>query len=676
MDKTKLTLEQKRELIEARKQNKLLNKLIVGAILSVLVFLGSMNLLPGLSDISTQARHIIIFFLALPVQVWVGSGFYRGLAIVFKYRTADMNTLVAVGTLSAFIYSTVAAFVPFVFTNAGIEPHIYFDTSAMIITLVLLGRYFEARAKRRASSAIKKLLQLGAKTARIIKDGQEVEVEVGQVEAGNIIIVRPGEKVPVDGVIVSGGSTINESMVTGESIPVEKKAGDEVIGGTINASGSFKFRATKVGKDTLLSQIIKMVEQAQASKAPIQKLADRVASYFVPVVIGIAVITFVAWLTWGPSPAITYALVSFVSVLIIACPCALGLATPTAIMVGTGLGAENGILIKDANSLELAHKLDTVVFDKTGTLTTGKPVLTDIIVIDKAYDKRKLLQIAASSELYSEHPLGKALVEKAKQEGIGLVDPERFVSVAGKGISAEVDGKKILKGNLTFMQENGVLAKEAGQVAEKLAREGKTPVFLAIGGNICALFALADTVKEDAGQVIGELHKMGLTTVMITGDNKNTAQAIGKEIGIDRVLAEVLPQHKAEEVKKLQEEKKVVAMVGDGINDAPALAQADIGIAIGTGTDVAIESASITLIRGKLTGAIKAIRLSRNTIRVIRQNLFWAFFYNSVLIPVAAGALYPVLGILISPIFAAGAMAFSSISVVSNSLRLHRIPLT
>lgn len=674
MGDQKLSLEQKRELIEKKKQKALLIKLLVGAALSVLIFLGSMNWIPGLDRLPDQIRHIVVFFLTVPVQFWVGSGFYRGLVIVFKYRTADMNTLVSVATLSAFIYSSVAAFFPFLFTNAGIEPHIYFDTAAMIITLILLGRYFEARAKRRASSAIKKLMQLGAKTARVVKDGQEIEVEIESVKVNDIIVVRPGEKIPVDGIIVSGGSAIDESMVTGESIPVEKKEEDQVIGGTINASGSFKFKATKVGTDTLLNQIIQMVEQAQASKAPIQRMADTVASYFVPTVMGIAVITFAAWLIFGPAPSITYALVSFVSVLIIACPCALGLATPTAIMVGTGLGAEKGILIKDAHSLEVAHKLDTVVFDKTGTLTYGQLQVTDIVPADHCV-AGDILAIAASSEIFSEHPLGRALVKKAQQKNMELVEPTGFEAVAGKGIRAKVGAYEVLKGSYKFLEENGVdlgLLKGKG---EELAYEGKTPVYMAVDGKACAVFAFADTLKEDAVQVIGELADMGINTVMITGDNKKTAEAIGRQLNIGTVLSEVLPQDKAQQVEKLQQGKHTVAMVGDGINDAPALAQADIGIAIGGGTDIAMESASITLIKGRLTGVIKAIRLSQNTIRVIKQNLFWAFFYNSVLIPVAAGALYPLLGILISPIFAAAAMAFSSISVVSNSLRLRRIGL-
>lgn len=674
MGDQKLSLEQKRELIEKKKQKALLIKLLVGAALSVLIFLGSMNWIPGLDRLPDQIRHIVVFFLTVPVQFWVGSGFYRGLVIVFKYRTADMNTLVSVATLSAFIYSSVAAFFPFLFTNAGIEPHIYFDTAAMIITLILLGRYFEARAKRRASSAIKKLMQLGAKTARVVKDGQEIEVEIESVKVNDIIVVRPGEKIPVDGIIVSGGSAIDESMVTGESIPVEKKEEDQVIGGTINASGSFKFKATKVGTDTLLNQIIQMVEQAQASKAPIQRMADTVASYFVPTVMGIAVITFAAWLIFGPAPSITYALVSFVSVLIIACPCALGLATPTAIMVGTGLGAEKGILIKDAHSLEVAHKLDTVVFDKTGTLTYGQLQVTDIVPADHCV-AGDILAIAASSEIFSEHPLGRALVKKAQQKNMELVEPTGFEAVAGKGIRAKVGAYEVLKGSYKFLEENGVdlgLLKGKG---EELAYEGKTPVYMAVDGKACAVFAFADTLKEDAVQVIGELADMGINTVMITGDNKKTAEAIGRQLNIGTVLSEVLPQDKAQQVEKLQQGKHTVAMVGDGINDAPALAQADIGIAIGGGTDIAMESASITLIKGRLTGVIKAIRLSQNTIKVIKQNLFWAFFYNSVLIPVAAGALYPLLGILISPIFAAAAMAFSSISVVSNSLRLRRIGL-
>ena len=672
-----LTLDQKKELIEKKKQKKLIQKLIVGIVLSIIIFLISMKIIPGISALSDQVRFIILFALALPVQIWVGSQFYKGLVVIFKYRTADMNTLIAIGTLSAFIYSSIVTFFPKLFTRSGIELHVYFETAAIIITLILLGRFLEARAKGRASSAIKKLMQLEAKTARIIRNGKEVEIDIDLVEVGNIIVVRPGEKIPVDGILTDGASAIDESMVTGESIPVEKDKGDEVIGATLNTSGAFKFEATKVGRDTVLSQIIKLVEEAQGSKAPIQRLADTVASVFVPAVIGIAITTFIVWLIWGPDPSITFALVSFVAVLIIACPCALGLATPTAIMVGTGKGAENGILIKDATSLELAYKLNTIVLDKTGTLTKGKPVVTDIILgkNNPSYSSGELLKLSASSELQSEHPLGRAIIKKANESKLKLADPRNFKSITGKGIYAEVDGKKILKGNLALMKENNINLGDLVKTATSIADDGKTPIFISIDGKAAGIIAVADTLKDNAKEVVEGLHRLGLEVVMLTGDNKNTANAIAKRAGIKRVLAEVLPGHKTEEVKKIQKEGKIVAMVGDGINDAPALVQADVGIAIGTGTDIAMESSSITLMKGNLEGVLKAILLSRNTIRVIKQNLFFSFFYNSILIPVAAGVLYPIIGILISPMYAAAAMALSSISVISNSLRLRKLKL-
>ncbi len=675
--KNKLTLEERKELIEKKIQKKLLQKLAVGAFLAIIIMLSSMNLIPGLSLLSIKIRYIIIFILACPVQIWVGSQFYNGLVVVFKYRTADMNTLVAVGTLSAFIYSTFVTFFSDFFIKFGIEPHIYFDTAAVIIVLILLGRFFEAKSKSRASSAIKKLLKLRALKATVIRDGKEEEIDVDDAAVGDIILVKPGEKIPVDGSIIEGDSAVNESMATGESIPVDKKPGDEVIGSTINLTGFLKFRATRVGKDTFLSQIIRLVEESQASKAPIQRLVDKVASYFVPAVILIALVTFTVWLIWGPKPSITFALVNFVSVLIIACPCALGLATPTAIIVGTGRGAENGILIKDAQSLELAHRLNIIVFDKTGTLTRGEPEVSEIIVKKGSLinTSEQLLYIAASSELYSEHPLGKAIVKKAKDSGLKLKEPQEFISIAGKGIRAKVDDREILKGNLKLMMENKVQLGNLVEEEQKLSEMGLTPVFVSVDNKPAGIIAFSDALKNNAKDVVLRLKKLGLEVAMLTGDNRNTALAIGRRAGIGKVISEVLPGEKAEEIKKLQKEGKIVAMVGDGINDAPALAQSDIGIAIGTGTDVAMESSQITLIKGDLYGVLKAIILSRNTVRIIKQNLFWAFFYNIILIPVAAGVLYPFFGILVSPIFAAGAMAFSSISVISNSLRLRILSL-
>jgi P-type Cu+ transporter len=675
--KNRLLLEQKKEIFEKKLQKKLLQKLITGAVLAIIIFLASMNFIPGLSSLDIRIRYIVILLLTCPVQFWVGSQFYKGITIVFKYRNADMNTLVAIGTLSAFIYSaSVAIFYNF-YIAAGIEPDIYFDTSAMIIVLILIGRYFEARAKSRASRAIKKLLNLQAKKATLLEGDMEKIVDIDVVKPGDILLVRPGEQIPVDGTIKSGRSSIDESMVSGESFPVDKKEGDKVIGSTINLAGSFKMKATRVGKDTFLSHIIDMVEEAQASKAPIQRLVDKVASYFVPAVIAIALITFVIWIILGPKPSFVIALVNFVSVLIIACPCALGLATPTAVIVGTGKGAENGIFIKTASSLEVAGKLNTIVFDKTGTLTRGKPEVIEILLLEKSplKSEKDLLRVAASAELYSEHPLGKALVLKAKGMGLSIKEPENFKALPGLGLSADVEGMKILKGNIKLMEKNSISTNEINNKLTEISKKGFTPVFMAAEKDLAGVIFFADTLKEEAIEVIEKLHKKKFEVMMITGDNRNTALAISKKAGIDKVFSEVLPGDKAGKIKKLQDEGKFVAMVGDGINDAPALARADIGIAIGTGTDIAIESGHITLTGGDLRGVVKAIELSRNTLKIIRQNLFWAFFYNIILIPVAAGILYPSFGILINPMFAAAAMAFSSITVVSNSLRLRKARL-
>jgi P-type Cu+ transporter len=621
--------------------------------------------------LSRQANFFIQFLLATPVQFWVGRQFYVGFWKAAKHRTSDMNTLIAIGTSAAYLYSLVVTFAPHLIMVQGLMMDVYFDTSAAIIVLILLGRFLEARAKGRTSEAIKKLIGLQPKTARVIRNGTETDIPVGEVGSGDIVVVRPGEKIPVDGMVKEGYSSVDESMITGESLPVEKKAGDKVIGATINKTGSFKFEATRVGKDTVLAQIVRLVQEAQGSKPPIARLADVIASYFVPVVIGIAVVTFIIWLLFGPAPALTYAFLNFIAVLIIACPCSLGLATPTSIMVGTGKGAENGILIRGAEALETAYQLTTVVLDKTGTLTKGKPSVTDIVETAN-YGKEEILTLAASAEKGSEHPLGEAIVEKARDEGLRLLDSTEFQAVTGQGIEARVDSKKILLGNLKLMEEKGILLDGLRGRAEALSEQGKTSMFLAIGGRAAGILAVADTLKEDSKEAVAALHRMGLEVVMLTGDHEKTAKAIAREIGIDRVVAEVLPEMKAEEVKRLQKDGKKVAMVGDGINDAPALAQADVGIAIGTGTDVAIESSDITLMGGDLRGIVTAIALSRATIRNIKQNLFWAFAYNTILIPVAAGILFPFFGILLNPIFAAGAMAFSSVTVVSNALRLRR----
>jgi Cu+-exporting ATPase len=603
------------------------------------------------------------------VQFWCGLQFYKGALAAARHKTTDMNTLIAVGTTAAFSYSIAATFFPGLFEARGLSAEVYFDTAAAIIVLILFGRLLEARAKGRTSEAIKKLIGLQPKTARIIRDGEEIDIPVEEVVVDDVVVVRPGEKIPVDGLVVDGYSSVDESMISGESLPVEKKEGDEVIGATINKTGSFKFKATKIGKETALSQIVKMVEEAQGSKPPIARMADIIASYFVPTVIVIAVITFIVWYTFGPAPAFTYGLLNFVAVLIIACPCALGLATPTSIMVGTGKGAENGILIRGGESLETAHKLTAIILDKTGTLTKGEPSVTDIVSTTD-YSEDNVLFFAASAEKGSEHPLGEAIVEKAKERNIDVVDAEGFIAIPGHGIRAQIKKNKILLGNIKLMMDEGIALNGSEREIERLSDEGKTPMFLAVDGKAAGLIAVADTLKENSREAVLALERLGLQVAMLTGDNKRTAEAIAKQVGIKRVLAEVLPEDKAEKVMDLQKEGKIVAMVGDGINDAPALAQSDVGISIGTGTDVAMEASDITLISGDLRAIVTAIALSKATIRNIKQNLFWAFFYNATLIPIAAGALYPFFGILLNPIFAAAAMGLSSVSVVSNALRL------
>jgi Cu+-exporting ATPase len=657
------------------------NRLIVAIVLGLLIM--------TLGFISTVMRQpympYVLWALATPVQFWAGWRFYRGMWGALRHRTADMNTLIAVGTSAAYFYSVVAVLFPGLFTAAGVEPHLYFDTSALIIALILLGRYLETRARGQTSEAIKRLIGLNPKTAVVIRDGEEKEISVEEVQVGDTIVVRPGERIAVDGVVRQGYSSVDESMITGESIPVDKKVGDEVIGATINKTGSFQFEATRVGKDTTLARIIRLVDEAQGSKAPIQRLADVIASYFVPAVIGIALVTFMIWYFVGPQPALTLAILNFVAVLIIACPCALGLATPTAIMVGTGKGAENGILFRSGESLERAHQINTVLLDKTGTLTRGEPAVTDVLAVASSSEE-EVLRLAASAERVSEHPLAQAIVKAASEKQLKTSRASDFVALPGLGIEASVGGKKIMLGNLRLMKERGISLNGLSKKADKLFSEGKTVMFLNLAGEAIGIIAMADTLKPNAREAVQAIQQMGIETVMITGDNRRTAEAIGREAGIKRVLAEVLPEHKAEEVKKLQD-GRVVAMVGDGINDAPALAQADVGIAIGTGTDVAMETGEVTLIRGDLMGIVTAITLSKRTMQIIRQNLFWAFAYNVVLIPVAAGMLYLVFshtGVpaglrfifgdygFLNPIMAAAAMAASSITVVSNSLRLRR----
>ena len=653
---------------------KLRQKFIVGLVLVVPIFLlGNLHMI-GLSHLlalDRQTNFIIQLILQTPVQFWVGWQFYRGAWAAARHRTTDMNTLIAVGTSAAYLYSVAATFFPWLFAAKGLAAEVYFDTAGAIIVLILLGRLLEARAKGQTSEAIKKLIGLQPKTAIVIRDGKEIEILVADVQIGDQVMVRPGERIPVDGVVFEGYSAVDESMVTGESIPVEKQAGAEVIGATINKTGSFKFRATKVGKETMLAQIIRMVEEAQGSKPPIARMADIIASYFVPAVIGAAVLTFIVWYFFGPAPALTYAVLNFVAVMIIACPCAMGLATPTSIMVGTGKGAEQGVLIRGGEALETAHKLDAIVLDKTGTITKGEPSVTDIVETD-GYKAAEILRLAASAERGSEHPLGEAIVQRAREQGLKLEDPTDFKAIPGLGIEATIGGRKILLGNMKLMKERGVPIDTMKGKDTAFSQKGKTPMFVAVDDRPAGIIAVADTLKQDSAAAIDALHQLGLEVIMVTGDNKRTADAIAAQIGVDRVLAEVLPEAKAGEVKKLQAEGKRVGMVGDGINDAPALAQADVGIAIGTGTDVAMESADITLISGDLKGVVTAIALSKATIRNIKQNLFWAFAYNTILIPVAAGVLFPFFGILLNPIFAAGAMGLSSITVVSNALRLRR----
>jgi len=633
---------------------------ITSLILTIPIFVLSF---PEIFNIMLPYQNFILLILTTPVQFYVGYMFYKGAYFALKARTASMDTLVAVGTSAAYFYSALVTLIP----NFG--SYAYFDTSAVLITFITLGEWLEAVTKGKASEAIKKLIGLQPKTATVIRNGKDLEVSIEEVIVGDVIRVKPGQKIPVDGIVVEGVSSVDESMITGESIPVEKKKGDKVIGATINKHGSFKFKATKIGKEMVLNQIIKLVEEAQGSKAPIQRMADKVSSYFVPFVIIAAIVSFLFWYMIAGQDFI-FSLNIFIAVLIIACPCALGLATPTAIMVGTGKGAENGILIKSAEALENVHKITTIVFDKTGTLTKGKPEVTDIVEVDDI-DKKEILKFAAIAEKNSEHPLAEAILNKSNELKIKVQNPKFFKAIPGHGIMARYN-KTILFGNRKLMKKYRIKTDGIEDKINLMESQGKTVMILALNKKIVGLIAVADTIKEFSSKVIGKLQRMGKEIVMITGDNKKTADAIASQLGIDSVLAEVLPEDKEKEITKLQKKGKIVAMVGDGINDAPALAMADVGIAIGAGTDVALETGQIVLMKSDLRDVVTAIYLSNYTVRKIKQNLFWAFFYNSIGIPVAAGILYPFTGFLLNPMIAGAAMAFSSVSVVSNSLLMKR----
>ena len=618
-------------------------------------------------DINPLNFGLIQLFLTIPIVI-AGYKFYTIGTKAILSKSPNMDSLIAIGTGAALSYSLYSLYLTFNGDMMAIH-NMYFESAGVIITLVLLGKFLESVAKGKTSEAIKKLMGLSPKTAIIIKDNKEIEIPIEEVEVGDVIVVKPGSKIPVDGIVVEGHTSVDESMLTGESIPVEKSVGSHVVGASINKNGTIKFKAEKVGSDTAISQIIKLVEDAQGSKAPIAKLADVISGYFVPIVFAIAVIVSIAWFISGKD--IEFALSIFIAVLVIACPCALGLATPTAIMVGTGKGAENGILIKGGEALESTHKINTIVFDKTGTITEGKPVVTDIIT-DGDINKDELLKIAASAEKGSEHPLGEAIVKEGEKKNLGLYNIDKFVAIPGHGIEVEIESKGILLGNKKLMQDRKIALRKLEEISDKLAAEGKTPMYIAINNKIAGIIAVADIVKESSAKAIMKLHDMGIEVAMITGDNKKTADAIARQVGIDKVLAEVLPQDKSSEVKKLQSEGRFVAMVGDGINDAPALAQADIGMAIGSGTDVAMESADIVLMKSDLMYVPTAIKLSRSTMRNIKENLFWAFAYNVIGIPIAAGVLYLFGGPLLNPVIAALAMAFSSTSVLLNALRLKR----
>ncbi len=682
------------EIPESQKTEErlLLQRAIVSGIAGLLVMLGTMNLLPSFSVLPMGVRHTSLFILTSFVLLWAGQPIYSAAWKSAKHRTTNMNTLIAIGTLAAYGYSAVATFVPSLVETPGIAAAIYYDTAVIIIALILLGRYLESRAKNQTSSAIHTLMGLRPKTARIRRGHEDQDIPIEQVQLGDIVVVRPGEQIPVDGVVQEGQSSVNESMLTGESLPIKKEPGSQVYTGTLNTSGSFLFQTSAIGKNTVLARLVQLVQEAQGSKPPIQRVADYIASIFVPSVLGIATLAFFLWWSLGPEPSLTYAVLTFVSVLIIACPCALGLATPTAIMVGTGRGAEQGILIRHGAALETAHRINVLVVDKTGTLTRGIPTVTDIIA--PTWNHQKLLRLAASLERQSEHPLAEAIVDHAVQQSVTLRKPTNFTSTPGQGVQGTLEGQTVTIGNTSYMTKvlgNSSMDRVAHSV-QTLAQAGKTPVLVGVDKQIEGVIGVADTIRPEAKEAVRELTDAGLEVVMLTGDHHQVAQAIASEVGITQFHAGILPEEKAAEIQKLQQHgKNHVAMVGDGINDAPALAQADLGIAIGTGTDVAMETAQITLMSGDLRGIKKAFQLSRSTMRTIHQNLFWAFAYNIALIPLAAGILYPFFQYIggvpdglqwvfgeygfLQPILAAAAMALSSVSVVTNSLRLKNISL-
>ena len=683
--------EELERLSKVKEIQALRRRFLLSAAGGILLLLGAFGPFPWVPPLMKLGFYpFLLWAVATPVQFWAGWSFYTSGFGALRHGTANMHTLIAIGTTTAYLFSAavvlLGALAPEFLAQQGIGREVYFDTASIIIALILLGRYLEARARGSTSEAIRRLIGLRPNTARVIRDGQEIDVPVETVGVDDFILVRPGEKIPVDGEVTEGISTVDESMLTGESMPVDKDPGKQVFGATINKFGTFKLRATKVGKDTALAQIIQLVEDAQGSKAPIQRLADQVAAYFVPAVIVIALAAFLFWMLLGPAPALTFAVLVFVAILIIACPCALGLATPTAIIVGTGRGAEQGVLIRSAQALEITHRVNVVVLDKTGTLTTGKPVVTDLL--PSGASEVDLLRLAASLERGSEHPLGEAIVQEARSRNVELETTRGFEALPGMGVQAQLNGDVLRMGNIALMEANGIALDGLVEKAQAMAAQGKTTMYLSAGDKAVGVIAVADTPKENSRESVAQLRAMGLEVVMLTGDNAQTAQAIAKQLGVDNVEAEVLPADKVEVVRRLQSQGKVVAMVGDGINDAPALVQADVGMSMGAGTDVAMESADITLMRSDVASVIGAINLSRATIRTIKQNLFWAFVYNILLIPVAAGVLYPVFGAMegvpdglgfffgeqgfLNPVLAALAMAFSSVTVVTNSLRLRR----